>query len=317
MRSPQPRQPHERQDGLGTRRVEIDPRFGRVEILELAPAFAGGAAEQAIRSRAARTADLPPGMVVPVHRIDRTSHSLEIVSAAVDGLLLSDLLSAMRAGTVMVNDAVLLEVATAVIRRVGALHELPGTFAHGALSSSHIALMPDGTVLLTDAAVSILLQDRQHNRERLWKDHGLAFPSSATLPRFDQRADVTQLGAAVLALLLRRPLVVDEYPRRLFDLTFEATAAITAFGPAMRMWVQQALQLHPRSVFASAADASRAYVDMTRNVTARLSGAEALHRLVRAMLGRPDDAPASPPAIPLRQPLADAPGTPLSSQRAT
>lgn len=317
MGSQQHRQPHERQDGLGTRRIDVDPQFGRVEILELAPAFVGGPAEQAIRSRAARTADLPPGMVAQVHRIDRTGKSLSIVSAAVDGVLLSDLLSAMQAGTVMMNDAVLLELATTVIRGVGALHELPGAFAHGALAASHIALTPDGGVLLTDAAISMLLQDRQYNRERLWKEHGLAFPSSATLPRFDQRADVTQLGAAVLAILLRRPLALNEYPRRVFDLTFDATAGTSAYGPAMRMWVQQALQLHPRSVFASAADASRAFADLTIHVTARRTAVEAFHRLVREVLGRVEEIPAPAPDVAPRQPLPARSRTTLSPLRAT
>jgi hypothetical protein len=317
MRSQQHRQPHERQDGLGTRRVDIDPQFGRVEILDLAPAFTGGAAEQAIRSRAARTADLPAGMVAHVHRIDRTGTSLSIVSGVVDGLLLSDLLSAMRAGTVMVNDAVLLELATTVIRGVGALHELPGAFAHGALAASHIALTPGGGVLLTDAAISMLLQDRQYNRERLWKEHGLVFPSSATLPRFDQRADVTQLGAAVLAILLRRPLELSEYPRRVFDLTFEATAGNSSYGPAIRMWVQQALQLHPRSVFASAADASRAFEDLTVHVAARRTSAEAFQRLIREMLGRGEETAGSAADVAARQPLPASPRTTLSPLRAT
>lgn len=317
MRSEQHRQPHERLDGLGTRRVDVDPQFGRVEILELVPAFAGGAAEQAIRSRAARVADLPPGMVAPVHRIDRTGKSLAIVSAAVDGVLLSDLLSGMRAGTVMVNDGVLLELATIVIRAVGALHELPGTFAHGALAASHIALTSGGRALLTDAAVSMVLQDRQYNRERLWKEHGLAFPSSATLPRFDQRADVTQLGAAVLAILLRRPLEVNEYPRRVFDLTFEATAGDSGYNPAIRMWVQQALQLHPRAVFASAADASRAFADLTAPVAGRRTSAEAFQRLVREMLGPAEESPVPAPVVAPRQPLPATARTTLSPLRAT
>jgi len=283
--------PHERADGLGTRRLEVDPQHGPVEILDLAPGFGGTAAEQALRSRAARAADLRPGTVLPVYRIDRIGASLAIVSPAINGVLLSDLLSAMQRGTVMVNDALLLELAASVIGVVAALHETRGGFAHGAICPAHVALMPGG-VRLTDAAMATVLQDLNLNREQLWRQYGLAFPSSASLPRFDQRADVTQLGAVILALLLRRPLAAGDYPRRAMDLVLDATAAQPPYGSALRMWVQQALQLHPRSVFASGADASRAFTDMMLNVGGRRAAAEALDRLVCDLCGHPSEPPA-------------------------
>ena len=42
-------------------------------------------------------------------------------------------------------------------------------------------------------------------------------------PQFDARADVTQIGAVALALILGRPLTTDEYPERLPDLIQGAT----------------------------------------------------------------------------------------------
>lgn len=290
MSSYQHRRPEDRRDGLGARRVENDARHGRVEILELAPALRLPGAEQTIRSRAARTAELPGGMVAAVYRIDRTAAGLAVVSAAVGGVLLGDLLAAFDAGEITVNDSLLFELAATVIRGVASLHELPGAFAHGAISPWHIALLPSGVVTFTDAPFATLLQDLHCNREQLWKEYGLAFPSAASLPRFDQRADTTQLGAAVLAILLRRPLAADEYPRRVLDLALDATAAPAPYASAMRMWIQQALQLHPRSVFTSAADAGRAFEEMTQHVTGRRTAAEALQRLLREMAGGTDDA---------------------------
>jgi hypothetical protein len=280
------RHPHDRRDGFRARRVDTDPHHGPVEILDLDPELSGGASEQALRSRAARTADVPPTMVARVYRIDRAAGALSIVSAAVDGVLVSDLLAAMHAGALMVSDAVLFELAASIIGAVGALHNLPGAFAHGAIAPTHIALAPGGGVLLTDAAVVALLRERQYNREQLWRDYRLALPASATLPRFDQRSDVTQLGAVVLAILLRRPLADDEYPRRVLDRVLDATTGPMPYASAMRMWTQQALQLHPRAVFASASDASRAFADMTAQVGGRRAAAQALDRLVREMSGR-------------------------------
>lgn len=254
-----------------------------MEVLELAPALCSAAAEQAIRSRAARTSDLRPGTIVPIWRIDRAGQVLSIVSPAIDGVLLSDLLAGLHAGTVMVSDAVLFELAASIIAAVATLHQLPGAFAHGTICPAHVAVVPGG-VLLTDPAMATVLQDLQCNREQLWRHYGLAFPPSASLPRFDQRTDVTQLGAVILAILLRRPLGADEYPRCARDLVLDATAAQPSYGSTLGMWIQQALQLHPRSVFATAADAGRAFTDMMAMVSGRRTAAQALDRLARDLI---------------------------------
>jgi hypothetical protein len=285
MNSQQDRRPHERVDGFGRRRLDIDPQHGPVEVLELASQFAGVSAEQTLRARAARITDLPSTLVATIHRVDRTDTAPAIVSAPVSGVLLVDLLAATADGAIAVTDATLFELAAAVIGAVGALHALPGGFAHGAIAPSHVAIAPGGRVMLTDAAISPLLRDGQHNREHLWRTYGLAFPASAGLPRFDQRTDVTQLGATVLAILLRRPLGGDEYPRNTPDLLLEATSRAMPYDTAIRMWLQQALQLHPRSMFGSGVDAAAALIETTRHVTRRRAAADALERLVRDLCG--------------------------------
>ena len=59
--------------------------------------------------------------------------------------------------------------------------------------------------MLTDAVFGPALEGLGRNREQLWREFGLALPASASLPRFDQRSDVTQVGAVVLAIAIRRP----------------------------------------------------------------------------------------------------------------
>lgn len=265
-------------DGLGNRWVAMQPPHGQVEVLSLAPTLASHApAEGAIRARAARMADIEAAVFSPVRRVERDASGVRVVTDAVAGARLSHLLARLETSGEILSDAAMLELAARVIRALAVLHRLPGGFAHGALTPAHVVLRADGGVVLTDGVFGTALESLEWNREQLWREFRVALPASATLPRFDQRADVTQLGAVVLAIALRRPLRTDEYPRPALDLVLAATADASAPGAtALRMWLQQALQLHPRSTFASAVDAERAFADVTATPGLRRAGGRAL-----------------------------------------
>lgn len=258
-------------DGLGVRSIHADISYGAVEFLDLTPALAvEPAIEHAIRERAKRYALVDAVRMTPVRRIDRESSALRIVADAPEGRRLSQLLADLEFGNDVLGDEALLELAWSVISAVADLHRVPGIIAHGAINPSHIIVRSDGSATLTDAVFGGALEALQRNREQLWREFTLALPTSASMHRFDQRADVTQLGAVVLAIALRRPLRSDEYPRAVGDLVLAATPA--ACGPhasALRMWLQQALQLHPRSVFASAVDARQMFAEAVRPPTKR------------------------------------------------
>lgn len=277
-----------RRDGFGTRRVDNDPQSGRIEVLDVAPALAAPVAEQAIRARASRFTDGKASMLTPVYRIARAGERLSIISAAPEGVTLADLLAALEFGTVALSDQALLELAGVTIRAVASMHQLPGAPVHGALSPAHVVLCREGGVLLTGALFGDALEALQRNREQLWREFGLALPPSASLPRFDQRADVTQLGALVLAILMRRTLTAAEYPRGIADLVTTATANVADSGTCssgLRMWLQQTLQLHPKATLGSAADAARAFTDATGEVSGRRAGAQALQLVIRQLCG--------------------------------
>jgi hypothetical protein len=97
-------------------------------------------------------------------------------------------------------------------------------------------------------------------RASYWKDLRIPLPRTAGLSHFDQRADVAQIGAIALALILGRPLHDDEFPARIPDLV-ASTWAVSARGgfeplpPGLRAWLGRALQLEPRNAFASAVEA--------------------------------------------------------------
>jgi hypothetical protein len=270
-----------RYDGFGFRRIDHDPRAGRVEVLEVASVLASPTSEQAIRTRAGRFTDGKATMLAPIHRIARSGLTLSVTSAAPEGVTLGDLLGALEFGTVSLSDEAILELASATIGAVAAMHEMPGSPAHGALSPAHVLLCRDGRVLLTGAIFADAMQALQLNREQLWRQFDFAMPPSASLPRFDQRSDVTQLGALVLSMLLRRAMTASEYPKGIADLVTTATAGASG----LRMWLQQALQLHAKATLGSAVDAARAFPAPLPDAKGRRPGAQALQAVVAHLCG--------------------------------
>lgn len=244
--------------GLGTRRLADDSRWGAVEILDLVPALSTIAAERAIRLRATAMRESgtahPGSPVAPVHDVRRVHDTVSVIAPDPDGVRVQDLLVAMETGTLALTQESLLDLAAAAVRAVAWLHDRPGSMAHGMLSPEHIVLGREGVITLTDAVFADALVTLHWNRERLWRECRLTMPASATLPQFDQRADVVQIGGVVLALLLQRPLRVADYVV-IPDLIMEATSRFGA-ASALRGWLQQALHLHPKLTFATAGDAS-------------------------------------------------------------
>lgn len=288
-----------RHDGFGFRRFEEDDNWGRVELLELGPTLSTPKAEQAIRARAARFINCEVPIVAPLYSIARGEEGVSIVSGAPDGVTLADLLGALEFGVATLNDGAVLELAAMTVRAVASMHEMAGTFAHSALTPGHVLLRTDGTVLLTGAVFGDALQALQKNREQLWREFGIALPPSASLPRFDHRSDVTQLGAMVLAILLRRAVTADEYPRAVHDLVHTATDRMSIgskSSTALRLWLQQTLQLQSRALFSSAVDAERAYVSLISTVSDRRAGAVTIQETIRRLAGKEELAAEPAPA---------------------
>ena len=186
-----------RQDGFGTRVIEQMPNLGRVERLTLSPSLATPGSEQAIRARAGHLARLGPGPIGRVMRIERAGATLSILSDVPDGVTLSDILAALEFGTLTLTDDEVLELAASVVQAAGKMHETLGALAHGALSPAHVVVTRDGSTVFTGAVFGEAVQALQRNREQLWREFGLVLPAAASPPKFDQRGDVTQLGALV------------------------------------------------------------------------------------------------------------------------
>jgi hypothetical protein len=278
------------EDGFGTRRIETDGSGVTVEVLQLSAALAAHHEfEMSMRSRAERLSAASIEGVARVHRIEREGAALRVVAEHVEGLRLPDLLREAIKGNIPLPQPAALELAGRMLRIGAALHQVPGML-HGAITPAHVVITRSGGVVLTDAVFGSALESLQRNREQLWREFRLALPASASLPRFDQRADVAQLGATVLAIALGRPLRESEYPRSINEAVFAVTLAARhgesgTSASALRMWLQQALHLHPRASFASAVDAHRAYSETLGSTAARRGGVEAFESSVRRIFG--------------------------------
>ncbi len=263
----------------------------RVEVLDVAAPLASQAGvEEAIRGRAARFRALVPGLAAGVRRIERDAAGLHITADVPAGVRLSAVLAHVVDSGEPLPDAVVLELLGAIVRAAAVLHRSTG-LAHGALTASHVVLDAEGSATFTDCAFGGAIEELRWNRDQLWRAFGLTFPAAAGLPRLDQRSDVMQLGAIGLSLALRRPLREHEYPRGLIDLVVLATPdAAGAYGAvSLRMWLQQALQLHPRINFGTAADAERALAEIPTGPGSRRSAGQAVRELIRRVAGSQQD----------------------------
>jgi hypothetical protein len=146
---------------------------------------------------------------------------------------------------------------------VAVLHENARDVAHGLIAPERLIVTPNARLVIVEHVLGAAIEQLQYGRDRLWQEFRVAMPPSAGLPRFDHRADVTGMGLVSLALILGRPLAVDEYPHRLPELLNQARER-SALGeeqplsPPLRSWLERALQIDVRRSFASAPEAMAA-----------------------------------------------------------
>jgi hypothetical protein len=239
-----------------------------------------------------RLAGLPLAVPVPVHGVARVGGELHVTSACVTGIRLSTLLDELEAGRLELPDRGILQLIARVFRTVAEFHHMGGQLAHGALSPAHVVLTEQGTIALTDFVYGSVLESLEWSRDQLWHTFGLALPSAASFVRFDQRSDVTQLGALALALLLRRPIRSTEYPREVAPLVCEAVGRFSDVGSPLRTWLQDLLQLHSRAAFGSAVDASRALTHLLEEAADRRTSYHVIGMLGSRVVARVPSLPA-------------------------
>ena len=304
-------------DGLGDR---VRAAGQTLEVLLLRPEFMEVAAfEFALRERAARVTAFCDPSFAPIVRVERLApyvHALAIESARVDGRRLSAVLAEVEAG----REPLSFETAAGLLRQlvaaVARLHAHAREVGHGALAPERIILGADGRLVVVEHVLAGALEQLQWPRRRLWRELRVAMPAAAGLPRFDQRADLAQVGAVALALFAGRPLRDEDYPEGVTAVLHEVSDRVARTVPTLATgvasWLVRALQIEGRP-FGSMKEAGAA-LDELIAPGRRVPSPESLS-LVPASAVSPERRP--PPAEPRRvvpQPISHQPST-LSNRR--
>jgi PEGA domain-containing protein len=253
------------QDALGERR-RIDANGGEAaEVLCLRseltsiPSF-----EFALRERASRLASFRHtyfGRVRGVDRLNDPAGTLAVVSDHTRGLRLSALLSENGPRPITIDITVALHFIRQLVSAVSMLHETARDVAHGAIGPERIVVTPNARIVVVEYVLGAALEQLRFSRERYWRELRVALPPSPGLPRFDHRADVTQIGLVGLSLVLGRMIREEEYIAHCSDLLASASTIPAKGGgleplPAgLRPWLARALQLDARQSFTSALEA--------------------------------------------------------------
>ena len=253
------------EDGLGERHKVVDrARNEPVEVFRLrgeltsVPAF-----EFALRERVSRLAAFRHPCYAQVRSVERLkdpTSTLALVSDATAGVRLSELLEFAEREHVTLDIDASLCLLRQLVPAMAMLHEIGPEIAHGAFAAERIIVTPGARVTIVEHVMGSAIEQLRFTRERYWTDLRIGLPPGAGAPKLDHRADVTQLGAVALSLILGRPLFDDESPSRLGTVVSSAWAVSARGGleplPAgLRAWLTSALQLDPKHSFASAVDA--------------------------------------------------------------
>ncbi|MGH9348326.1 MAG: PEGA domain-containing protein [Vicinamibacterales bacterium] len=292
------------EDGLGRRHHTSDAGGQPLEVLTLSeeltavPSF-----EFALRERASRLAGFRHASYGHVRGVDKAGSTLAVVSDRVPGVRLSEMLTVAEQQLLPVEIDAALCLVRQLVQAVALLHEQVPDVCHGALAPERIVITSNARLVIVEHVLGAALGQLLYPRERYWKDLRIATPPRAGSPRFDRRADVTQLGAVSLALILGRPLSDDDYPGRVGEIV-ERVGAVSATGgleplpEGMRPWLFRALQLDPRASFASAVEARTELDGVLRNAdyTVAPSALEAFLAQYEGCLGTDGTPFAMPPA---------------------
>lgn len=247
---------------------------GILERLLLRPEL--GAFERALRERMERAAAFEDERFAHARSIERdpTSGAVTIVSEFVPGNRLSDLLDGSAVDGLEEASAPGVDVALGflleILPALAALHSATG-FTHGTVGPGRIVVTPAGEVVLLDWIFAHTLERLKLDRRRLWRELGLAMPTTAGACRFDVCADVAQAALTGVAIVIGRPLRGDEYPDGLTAVVSEVVEIAQIRGSArfatgLQRFLHRALPLPGSRPFPSADEAGAALRQLAREV---------------------------------------------------
>ena len=244
-------------DGFGERRGVVDAHGQHLDVLRLNAALSGTPAfEAALRERTGRIAGFRHDSFARVRTIevDRPTGTLLVISDHVRGARLATLLACAEKRSVPVD----LATATCVIRQLvhatAAWRDQMPDAVHGAVSPDRLMVTPEGRVIVVEQVLGSAIEHLRYSRQQYWEELGVALPVTFNVS-INSRADVLQVAAVALALVLGRRLKADDR----FDQI--PPAVLDRLPIPVRRWLVKALQADPLGSFTSVTDARAALDD--------------------------------------------------------
>jgi PEGA domain len=259
-------------DGLGERRVVVEPSGELVQILHLPDAaMALPEFEFALRDRVARWSSLRHASYVRVCRVDRLrvpAMRFALVSEYVQGPRLSDLLGVAHQREVVIDVAAAVSLTRQLLAASALLHEQAPDVANGLIAPERLIVTPQGRVAIAEQALCTAIEQGRYRPEQLWRRFRIATNPATDTRRFTHRTDVLNIGLVTLSLLLGRPLADEDFPARIPQLLATARERSPLghdrpLSPAFRDWLTRALQLDPGRIFTSPSDAWIGFENVT------------------------------------------------------
>ena len=270
----------------------------------------------ALRERVARLSDLQHPSFSRIRKVDRLNDergTVVLMSDGVAGVRLIEILTdAERTGQTLDLNAAL-NLVQQLISGIAGLHQ-HARVAHGAIAPERLFVTPRGRLVIVEYALGAALEQLKYSRERYWKELRVALPMNVGLSRFDERADLTQVGVVALSLILCRPLRDDEYPKQIEEVLASAGARGTGSAreplpPALREWLRRTLQLDVRNSFHSVFDAQAAFDQLLSGDATYNADPGSLETYMQGYHGSTPPAPS--PAPPTSAPSSVKPETPV------
>jgi hypothetical protein len=289
------------EDGLGKRfspatrsnEAPLEILCFRHDITDV-PAF-----DFALRERVSRLSDLQHPYFARIRKVDRLNDergTVALMSDGAPGVRLVNVLKRVERGGLPLDLNAALYLVRQLTSAIAVLHK-HAKVAHGAIAPERLFVTPRGRLFVAEYVLGAALEQLKYSRERYWKELRVALPMEAGLPRFDERADVTQIGVVSLSLILGRPLRDAEYPRQIEDLVTAASAHAAdgtrePLPSTLTDWLRRTIQLDSRNSFRSVAEAQDALDRVLSENGKYTADASALDEFLKRY-----DAPAAPARV--------------------
>jgi hypothetical protein len=262
----------------------------------------------ALRERVSRLSGFRHPYYVRILKVDRLNDergTVALMSEGAPGVRLIEILTDVERGGVVLNLHAALYLTRQLLSAIEVLHEQT-RIGHGAVAPERLFVTPRGRLCCVEYVLGAALEQLKYSRERYWKELRVALPAAVGLPRFDERADLTQIGVVALSLMLARPLNDDEYPARIEDLIAsahwrKADGSREPLPSTFKEWLRRTLQLDARHSFRTVHDAQMVFDQLLAENPEYSADAEALESFVKRYLASPRPAapsPAKPTLVP-------------------